>query len=325
MHRILRVWSALQACLLLVLLLTKTAGAEAPKPLTVLLDWFINPDHAPLLVAQNAGIFADYGLEVELVEPADPSAPPFLVAAGVADLAITYQPNLHLMAADGLAIRRVGSLVDSPLNSLVVLADGPVRDIGDLAGRNVGFSVGGFEDILLGRMLESAGLSLEDVTRINVNFNLSPSLYAGQVDAVIGAFRNFELNQMDIDGQPGRAFFPEAYGVPPYEELVIVAAAEASEQPAILAFLAAITEATALIQRDPDAGWKLFIEGRELLLDDALNRRAWADTVPLFSRDAAALNREGYEAFEAFLIAQELIDAAVPLEQYARIPTPLEE
>jgi putative hydroxymethylpyrimidine transport system substrate-binding protein len=29
---------------------------------------------------------------------------------------------------------------------------------------------------------------------------------SGQVDAVIGAFRNFELNQMDIEGVPGTLF-----------------------------------------------------------------------------------------------------------------------
>ena len=70
-------------------------------------------------------------------------------------------------------------------------------------------------------MLESQGLTLDDVTP-NVNFALSPSLYAGKVDAVIGAFRNFELNQMDIDGRPGSTFYPEDHGVPAYEELILV-------------------------------------------------------------------------------------------------------
>ena len=58
----------------------------------------------------------------------------------------------------------------------------------------------------------SHGLNLDDVELVNVNFSLSPALLAGQVDAVIGAFRNFELNQMDIVGQPGRAFYPRGGG-----------------------------------------------------------------------------------------------------------------
>ena len=46
-------------------------------------------------------------------------------------------------------------------------------------------------------------LKLSDVELININFSLSPSLISKKVDAVIGAFRNFELNQMDIVKRPG--------------------------------------------------------------------------------------------------------------------------
>ena len=58
---------------------------------------------------------------------------------------------------------------------------------------------------------------------MNVNWSLSPSLLTGQVDAVIGAFRNFELNQIYLEKQEGVAFFPEQYGVPAYDELILVA------------------------------------------------------------------------------------------------------
>eukprot|EP00966_Prymnesium_polylepis_P045486 1053363-Prymnesium_polylepis.1 len=35
------------------------------------LEWFLNPDHLPLVVALSEGLFADAGLNVTLVEPAD--------------------------------------------------------------------------------------------------------------------------------------------------------------------------------------------------------------------------------------------------------------
>ena len=50
-----------------------------------------------------------------------------------------------------------------------------------------------------------------------------PFSLTGQVDAVIGAFRNFELNQIHLEKQEGVAFFPEQYGVPVYDELILVA------------------------------------------------------------------------------------------------------
>jgi putative hydroxymethylpyrimidine transport system substrate-binding protein len=52
--------------LLLALALCLGAGtsAVAAEKLTVILDWFVNPDHAPLVIAREKGFFAAEGLEV---------------------------------------------------------------------------------------------------------------------------------------------------------------------------------------------------------------------------------------------------------------------
>ena len=197
--------------------------AVANEKMTVLLDWFVNPDHGPLIIARENGYFADVGLEVEIVAPADPSAPPKLVAAGQADIAISYQPQLHLQIAEGLPLVRVGTLVATPLNCLLVLEDGPVKTLADLKGKKVGYSVAGVEEALLTGMLARYDVKFSDIELINVNFSLSPALMSGQVDAVIGAFRNFELNQMDIEGIAGRCFYLEEEGIPSYDELIYVA------------------------------------------------------------------------------------------------------
>jgi putative hydroxymethylpyrimidine transport system substrate-binding protein len=118
---------------------------------------------------RKKGYFADQNLEVEIIAPADPSAPPKMVAAGQADLAISYQPQLHLQIHEGLPLQRVGTLVATSLSCLLVLADGPIETFADLKGRKVGFSVGGVEDAVLGHVLATHGLTLEDVELINVN------------------------------------------------------------------------------------------------------------------------------------------------------------
>ena len=171
-----------------------SAQTLAADKVELLLDWFINPDHGPLIVAQQQGYFAEQDLEVSMVEPADPSMPPKLVAAGKADLALTYQPQLHVMVDEELPLTRVGTLIATPLNSLVVLEDGPIKSIADLKDRKVGYSVGGYEEALMRAMLAPHDLSLDDIEMINVNWSLSPSLITGKVDAVIGAYRNFELS-----------------------------------------------------------------------------------------------------------------------------------
>ncbi len=292
------------------------APAAAAERLTLILDWFVNPDHGPLVIAREKGFFAEEGLDVELVPPTDPNDPPKLVAAGRADLAVSYQPQLHLQVQEGLPLVRIGTLVATPLNSLVVLADSPIRRIEDLAGRRIGFSVSGFEDALLGTMLARAGLTLDSVELINVNFNLTPALLSGQVDAVIGAFRNFELNQLALEGREGRAFYPEEEGVPAYDELIYVARRDRLDDPRFKAFLRAVERATLWLVNHSDEGWEIFRKsGREL--DDELNRRAWYDTLPRFALRPAALDVGRYARFAAFLKDRGLLRETPPVETYA--------
>ena len=298
------------------LILLAPYPAMAAEDLIVLLDWFVNPDHAPLIVAKEKGFFAERGLEVELIAPADPNDPPKLVAAGKADIGVSYQPQLHMHVDQGLPLVRFGTLVATPLNSLVVLADGPVRSIADLKGRKVGFSVGGFEDALLKTMLARHGLGLDDVSLINVNFSLSPALISGQVDAVIGAYRNFELHQMDIVGRPGRAFFVEEEGVPAYDELILITHRDRLGDPRLRRFLDALELGVQFLINHPDESWRLFVRGRKEV-DDELNRRAWRDTLPRFALRPAALDTRRYARFAAFLKQQGIIAKIPPVGDYA--------
>lgn len=292
------------------------APAWAQDQMTLLLDWFVNPDHGPVIIAQEKGYFAEKDLAVEIIAPADPSAPPKMVAAGHADLAISYQPQLHLQIHQGLPLQRVGTLVATPLNCLLVLADGPISTPADLKGRKVGFSVGGVEEAVLGQILKTHGLSLEDVELINVNWSLSPALMSGQVDAVIGAFRNFELNQMDIEGVPGRCFYVEEEGLPPYDELIYVANKDTMNVDMIRRFLAATEKATQYIINHPDESWEIF-SGTAPELRDELNKRAWADTLPRFALRPSAVDAGRYATFETFLHDAGLIPAINPASDIA--------
>src|SRR5258708_38029210 len=81
------------AALFSIALMFGAVSASAADKLSVVLDWFVNPDHAPLVIAKEGGYFARHGLEVDLIAPADPSSPPRLVAAGQADGAGDHPPR----------------------------------------------------------------------------------------------------------------------------------------------------------------------------------------------------------------------------------------
>jgi putative hydroxymethylpyrimidine transport system substrate-binding protein len=285
----------------------------------VLLDWFVNPDHAPLIIAAEGGYFERHGLEVELIAPADPSAPPRLVAAGQGDIAITYQPDLMLQIQEGLPLVRFGTLIETPLNALITLKNGPVKSLADLKGKRVGYSVASIQTAYLAGMLESVGLTTDDVTMVNVNFNLVSALMSGQVDAAIDGYRNFELTQLEIEGRPGIAFYPEEHGVPIYDELIFVANAERRDDPLLARFLAAIEEATVFITNHPEEAQAMFMASHTDL-NDELNRQAFVLTLPRFAKRPAALDVGRYERFAAFLKEQGLLETIPPIESYTVVP-----
>lgn len=287
--------------------------AMAQDKMTLLLDWFVNPDHGPIIIAEENGYFKDEGLDVEVVPPADPSLPPRLVAAGQADLAVSYQPQLHLQIHEGLPLKRVGTLVATPLNCLLVLKDGPIKTPADLKGKKIGFSVAGVEEAVLGAVLGKYGVSTDDIEMVNVNFSLSPSLMSGQVDAVIGAYRNFELNQMDIEGRPGTCFYIEEEGVPSYDELIYVANPDTMDADKVARFLAATEKATQFIVNNPEKSWEIF-SGTSKELQDELNARAWVDTLPRFALRPAGFDAGRYARFEQFLADSGLTPSINPVD-----------
>ena len=301
--------------LMMALCLTSTPSLAADK-LTVMLDWFVNPDHAPLVVAQEKGFFAEQGLTVTLQQPGDPNDPPKLAAAGKVDIALGYQPQLHLQVAEGLPLRRIGTLIQQPLNTLLVLQDSGITSPAQLKGKKIGYSVGGVEEALLSAILEKHGLTLKDIKLINVNFSLSPALLSGQVDAVIGAYRNFELHQLAKEGRPGRAFFVENEGVPAYDELIFLTRTNRTSDPRLPRFFKALEKAVALIRADEAGTMALFFKAYPET-NDIVNRAAWADTVPTFAAAMQPLNTKRYESFSRFLAARGLLKKAQRAEEVA--------
>jgi len=291
-------------------------SAQTNDKVTLLLDWFINPDHGPIIIADEKGIFRDAGLEIEIIPPANPADPPKLVAAGKADIAISYQPQLHMQVHEGLPVTRVGTLVATPLNCLLVLEDGPIKTLSDLKNKKIGYSISGMEQALLSAILKKAKVNKDEVEYVNVNWSLSPSLMSKQVDAVIGAYRNFELNQMKIEGVKGRCFYIEEEGVPPYDELIFIVNNKNINRDMLTKFLDSIEKATQYIINHPDETWKIF-SNYSKELNNELNEMAWYDTIPRFALRPAALDKRRYTRFEDFLYEEGLIDKKYSFEKMA--------
>ncbi|KJZ13821.1 ABC transporter ATP-binding protein [Marinomonas sp. S3726] len=276
-------------------------SVQAQESIDVMLDWFVNPDHAALIIAEQKGLFKDQGLKVNLQEPADPSMPPKLVAAGKVDFAVTYQPELIQDVAHGLPLTRISTLIATPLNTLMVLKDGDINSLADLKGKSIGTAIsGGVSEATIGVMLENSGLSLSDVSVINVGWALSSSLASKKVDAIYGGYRNFEMHQLAMEGFEGKAFFVEEEGVPPYDELVVVANSRSVNKTQVAKFNRALELATQYIVNHPNEAWELF-KSYKKDLDTKLNQLAWKDTLTRLALRPAAYDANRYQSYAEFL------------------------
>jgi putative hydroxymethylpyrimidine transport system substrate-binding protein len=253
---------------------------------------------------------------VRFIAPADPSTPPREVAAGNGDLALSYQPQLYMLVDAGLPVVRVGTLIDKPLNTLTALAGSGIKTMKDFKGKRIGYSVSGVEDALVGTMLQHVGLSLSDVTMVNVNFALVTSLLAHQVDGVIGTYRNFEDNELAERGATPVIFSPQDYGVPMDDELIILANKNRVSDPRIARFLAAVQMGTAYLVAHPGSMWARFAADHPDL-NNTLNKTAWFQTVSYFAQDPFRLDDDRYRTYETFMFSHHLITKQLPLADYA--------
>lgn len=292
------------------------ARAAAADKFTIILDWFVNPDHAPLFAAKYCGAYQRAGLDVKLIAPTDPDLPPRLLAAGKADAALSYQPQLYLLVDKGLPVRRTGTLIDKPLNTLTALGSSGIKTLADLKGKKIGYSVAGMETVQIATMLKTVGLTNNDVTLVNINFNLVTSLQSHQVDAVIGTYRTYEDIQLAQAGLDPVIFYPEQHGVPTSEELILLTAVSGLKNPALPRFLSALKEGVAALQADPDKILAEFLKENPSL-NDKLDIASWHAMPPYFAKDPAALDAQRYLAYRDFMAKAGLIKSARPLDDYA--------
>lgn len=302
--------------LLISFFLLPCQAKEKPATLTVVLDWVVNPNHAPLLVAEQHKFFEEEGIKVKLIAPSDPNEGPKWVATKKADVAITYQPQLLLQVDEGLPLVRFGSLVPTPLSCLVTLKANHIDKIADLKNQLIGYSSGAIDQIMLKVMLEKNQLNLTEVKLINVRYDLIQSLLTGNVAAFTGGMRNIEPVQLQQTGYPVQVFYPEDNGFPSYEELIFVTHRDQIKDPRLLPFLRALQKGQQYLVSHPDETWSEVIK-KYPDMDDPLNKAAWKESIPYFAKDPVALPVDRYQQLAEFFLQQGVITQIHPIEDYA--------
>jgi len=306
--------------MLVALLMAAGAPAQAAQKVRLLLDWFVNPNHAAIFAAKESGAFARQGLDVEMIAPADSASVPLLLAAGKADLAVSYQPQLYTLVDKGVPVIRVGTLIGQPLNTLTTLKSSNIHTLRDFEGKTLGYAIPGFEDVAIQTMLKSAGVDIDKVKLINLNMDAASALLSHKIDGAMTIYRNYELLELRQQGAETLTFKPEEHGVPAYDELIVLAnAGTAATDPRIGKFLHGLNEGVAYLRAHPETVWQAFIKAYPEL-NTPLNHQAWQATLPLFASDAGRFDEARYQAFAHYMLDNKLIGQIAPLSRYS-LPT----
>ncbi len=276
-------------------------GAAEPQPFTLTLDFYPNPDHAGIYMAERLGYFREAGLDVTIQTPSDPAAPIKQVAAGQTDLAISYEPEVVLAGEKGLDVFAVAAIVDRPLTSMIWLKESKIGGIADLRGKTIATAGIPYQDAYLETILARTDLSPSDVKTVNVGYGLLPAIVGGRAQAMLGGFRNVEGVDLRLRGKGPVVTPVDALGVPSYDELVLVANREslAEDSKEIRLFLAALSRGTSAAVESPGPTVKALLEANPDL-DPRLTAAEVDATLPLLSA-SGRMNPARWSRFIAWM------------------------
>ncbi|MGY1712745.1 ABC transporter substrate-binding protein [Geodermatophilus sp. SYSU D00758] len=213
-----------------------------------------------LTYGEQEGHFEDAGLDLEITSSAGGATVIPQLVGGDLDVAGSNVVSVLIAAAEGLPLRMVAggtSTSEDPeqdFSALMVRGDSPVTDIAQLEGQRVAVNtLRNINDIVLGSMLEDAGLDYDSVEFVELPFpDMAAAVTAGDVAAaaVIEPFVTAAEQQgLRIIGRPYSDLRP-GLQIGTY----VMSAQAVQERPEVAeAFLAGVEATAAAIEEDPEA------------------------------------------------------------------------
>lgn len=285
----------------------QTSPVSVIKEVDLMLDWVLNPNHAAIVVAHQKGYFLEQNLKINLHEPSDPSMPAKLVAAGRYDLAVTYGLSFLIDLAESLPIQKVSTLVSTPMGCLMTLKSSGITELSQLDGKRVGYSIP-HEVEKLEAVLQYQQPKPIHTDKVQVGWQVSQSLLAKQVDAVTGGYRTFEKHQVRLHGEDVNLFYPEEYGVPTHDSLVIVANQKHTDSATFHRFNRALEKAVVYITNHPKQAWEDFKAYNPGKLDNLLYQQAWFDVIRYIDHRPGAFDKQRQINYSKYLKSKHAMD-----------------
>jgi putative hydroxymethylpyrimidine transport system substrate-binding protein len=239
--------------------------SAAPVELKVVVDGWMRPQVAGLLMAEARGYFQDAGLKVSLGVPWHPRRTVPYVTEKFQDIAVAQLPQVVIAKSGGAPLVVLGSVIAQPTEAMIWLRGSKISSVADLEGKTVAFPGIPYQRKFLQKVLGQAGLTLKDVTLDQVAHDLIPALLEHTADAAFGGWENLDGAELKARGAGPVMVGVQSLGIPDYEQLVLAARSDfVAEQPeAIEKFMSAVARGTDAARQHPGEAFKVVEEAVE--------------------------------------------------------------
>ncbi|MCD0453663.1 ABC transporter substrate-binding protein [Actinocorallia sp. API 0066] len=314
-----RPFKTLTALVLAAVLAAGCGGADtsddAPSGGTLTLGFSAWPGWFPWQVAQEQGLFAKNGVDVELKYFDSYTDSLQALATGAVD-GNSQTLNDTLASVAGGAKQTIVLVNDNSTGNDQIIAAKGIDSVADLKGKTVAAEQGTVDHYLLLLALEKAGLSQDDITFSPLTTDAAAAAFAaGRVDAV-GAFAPFTTTALKRAGSKAVATSADFPGAIP-DHLVLASSVVAERPDDVQALVQTWFDTVAWIEANPDAAIKIMAERAGVSEADYKSYDA-GTTIFTLDQNKAAFG-EGTEptnlAHQAGLIAQFLVDSGLADEK----------
>jgi NitT/TauT family transport system substrate-binding protein len=298
-----------------------TLAPSEPVPLVVGLGYIPSVQFAQYYLAQQAGYYAEAGLEVTLQNKIDPELIT-LLGQGAVDIGSGDGTSVIPAVSQGIPVVYTSTIYGRFPAVLIAKADSGITTAADLAGRRIGTPGRyGTNWIMLQALLGSAGLTTDDVKIVEFpDFGQATALQQGVVDAATG-FANNEPVVLGREGIDTVVLTVDEVTPLPGPGLVTGTTTLAAKEDALRAFTAATLRAMDEIAADPQQGLDAtFALVPDLATDPELQRDILEATIATWQspRPGAAhgsIDRAGWQQSLEFMSTLGLVPNPVTVDE----------
>lgn len=267
--------------------------SDLKSRVSLLLNWYTNPYHTPIVVAQKLGFYSQEDIKLAILEPSDPSDVTELVGLGAVDFGVKAMIHTVAAVAKGYPVTSIGTLLDEPPTGLIALKSSGIKTFQDIVGKRVGY-IGEFGKKIIDDLARLAGITPDSYETIRIGMNVTDAICRGVIDTGIG-FLNFQ--KVELEHLKGETVFLRidqlaGLGCCCFCSVQFIVPEHTLNNPSLIQrFLTATQRGAAFTTEHPEDAYELLCQAKPQLRSP-MYHQIFMRTLPFFSRTLFNVDRD---------------------------------